>query len=389
MPKPASGSRSRVLSAAASIALLVSVIAAAPVGAATPQMAYPSEAQLVVAIENFLADRASHITGQAAKTQGGLAVGKGFEAEAKARLAVLDGRRETIKKLLIEYVDPEIEVTLGDITRAGETLTVPATERTKLHFRKVKGDEPEFTGYREEHVFTFAIENGQWVLSGQEPLALDSLAPITEAVMPADATTDPTAADPAAASIDRPKGKLQDDPKDLSASSGSGAITPMAIPVGLDYAAMVTYARKYWTDYNPTYRDFSANGGGGDCTNFISQILRHGGWKFAQWADGDRTNPNQWWYGLINQTYTWAGAENWSWFAPQRTVHLSNVWDMSKTDVLQYDGDRNGTMDHTMIVTKKTTTEIYMTYHTSDHLDRPLSEIIAGHSGAWWYSYRT
>jgi hypothetical protein len=30
-----------------------------------------------------------------------------------------------------------------------------------------------------------------------------------------------------------------------------------------------------------------------------------------------------------------------------------------------------------------------MTYHTSDHLDRPLSEILSGHSGAWWYAYRT
>lgn len=46
-------------------------------------------------------------------------------------------------------------------------------------------------------------------------------------------------------------------------------------------------------------------------------------------------------------------------------------------------------MNHTMFVTKKTTTEIYMAYHTSDHLDRPLSDILSAVSNAWWYAYRT
>ena len=62
---------------------------------------------------------------------------------------------------------------------------------------------------------------------------------------------------------------------------------------------------------------------------------------------------------------------------------------MTIADVLQYDRYKDGTMDHTMFVTKKTTTEIYMTYHTSDHLDRPLSEILSAVSNAWWYAYRT
>lgn len=160
----------------------------------------------------------------------------------------------------------------------------------------------------------------------------------------------------------------------------------MAIPAGLNYAAMVTYARKYWDIYNSTYRDFSANGGGGDCTNFISQILREGGWAFVF---GLYTSANAWWYNALNQSYTWAGAENWSWFAPKRTVALTNVWNLTIADVLQADFQKNGTMDHTMFVTKKTTTEIYMTYHSTDHLDRPLSEILSLHPGAAWYAYRT
>ena len=83
------------------------------------------------------------------------------------------------------------------------------------------------------------------------------------------------------------------------------------------------------------------------------------------------TSGDAWWYKALNQSYTWAGAESWSWFAPKRTVALSRVYDMTVADVLQYDLTKNGTMDHTMFVRKKTTTDIYMTYHTTDHNNRP------------------
>lgn len=93
-----------------------------------------------------------------------------------------------------------------------------------------------------------------------------------------------------------------------------GDVTGMAIPPGLDYTAMVDYAVKYWTNYNPAYRSIAGN----DCTNFISQVLRASGWvqfKFALWTDDDN-----WWCNGLNQTRSCAGAENWSHFAPQRTT---------------------------------------------------------------------
>ena len=79
----------------------------------------------------------------------------------------------------------------------------------------------------------------------------------------------------------------------------------------------------------------------------------------------------------------------WSWFAPKRTVALTRVYDMTVADVFQYDLTKNGTMDHTMFVQKKTTTDIYMTYHTTDHYNRPLAEILALYPAAAWYAYRT
>lgn len=46
--------------------------------------------------------------------------------------------------------------------------------------------------------------------------------------------------------------------------------------------AAAQYALRWALDRNPKYRDFSANtGGGGDCTNFISQALFAGGWTMT------------------------------------------------------------------------------------------------------------
>lgn len=216
-------------------------------------------------------------------------------------------------------------------------------------------------------------------MAGQRPLSPTDIMPITEAV----ATPDNTAADPGASSIERAPGRL---PSDGKVGAGGGP-SPMAIPAGLDYGAMVTYALTYWTNYNPAYRNFSANGGGGDCTNFVSQALRAGGW---QDAIGWYQSNDVWWYNSANQSYTWAGAQNWSRFAPQRTTWLANIWYMERADVLQLDFNKDGSKDHTMIVTKKTSSEIYMTYHTADHINRTLSSLQAIYANsAWWYSYRT
>lgn len=42
-----------------------------------------------------------------------------------------------------------------------------------------------------------------------------------------------------------------------------------------NYTAMAQYLEGYWSNYNPAYRSFA--GGGGDCTNFVSQALYAGG----------------------------------------------------------------------------------------------------------------
>ncbi|MBP2471466.1 hypothetical protein JOF53_000338 [Crossiella equi] len=153
-----------------------------------------------------------------------------------------------------------------------------------------------------------------------------------------------------------------------------------------NYPAMLNYANAYWDNYNGSYREY-----GNDCTNFISQIMRAGGWGDV---DGDRTSNNSWYYGSFTFTtsYTWAGAENWYWFAmveSKRTAHLGNVWDMLPTDILQMDFDRDNNINHTMVVTASDTGNRYLTYHTNDTHNKRLSTIIAENPNAWYYSHRT
>jgi hypothetical protein len=120
---------------------------------------------------------------------------------------------------------------------------------------------------------------------------------------------------------------------------------------------MTRYALQYWDNYNPNYRTYG--GEGGDCTNFLSQIVKAGGWaETGSWPGENRPLRDQWYYGHEGNwstTHTWAAAENWYWFASPfnsgRTEVLDHIWEMGVSDVLQIDFDRNDNISHSMFVT--------------------------------------
>jgi hypothetical protein len=382
-------SRSRRRLSEAALGLVLAIVLAAPgtaVLAASSNAGGPSRADVADAITAFFSERTSHlVAGAKGAKVPRIASTARLQRSAGEFGAVLDSRRESLKKHGEEYTAASTTISITSVRQAGDQLTVTASELTKLNYKQVRGDEPPFTAYRLDHILTFVRANGAWRLAAQRPASPDSVMPITERITLA---SDTATVDPNSSAIDRAPGRLPADGKAGTAQQPGGSGTsPMAIPCCLNYTSMVNYAYKYWDNYNTAYRNFAANGGGGDCTNFISQALRAGGWqdKLGLWFD-----DNNWWYNSSNQTHSWAGAENWSHFAPQRTTALSNIWYMALADVLQFDFNKDGTMDHTMIVTKKTSTEIYMTYHTVDHVDRTLSSLQAVYANsAWWYSYRT
>lgn len=129
---------------------------------------------------------------------------------------------------------------------------------------------------------------------------------------------------------------------------------------------------------------------GNNCTNFVSQCLRAGGWTDVL---GFYSSSSAWWYnGLWPKygSYTWAGAENLYWFLSSsgRGTRIYNPYDLWYGDVLQFDFDRNNSIDHAQICHYRSTSGVcYMAQHTSSYAWKPLSDILAGKN--WWtYSWR-
>lgn len=150
-----------------------------------------------------------------------------------------------------------------------------------------------------------------------------------------------------------------------------------------------SYAQSWAKSTNPAYGRFS-----NDCTNFVSQAMLAGGWSKvvgSSYCD-DRKKDSVWWHKRggcrydscpwywcptlksIDASYTWGGAHNFSKFIKSsgRGSHANHVMDLGVGDVLQADWDSDGNISHAMIVTKKTSDNLFLTYHTSDHLDEPF-----------------
>lgn len=158
--------------------------------------------------------------------------------------------------------------------------------------------------------------------------------------------------------------------------------------------AAAQYAVDWWNRRNPNFDNFT-----NDCTNFVSQALRAGGWGYEWGWSGTRwqdISNDQSWFASYNSPW-WPAANSHAWinaheqgkYLPYRTQKsvLSYVWDLEPGDVLQADWTRDGTKDHTMIVNKKVNGEVYLTYHTTDTVSRPLTDLVAANPSAWWYAW--
>src|SRR5262245_18271657 len=75
-------------------------------------------------------------------------------------------------------------------------------------------------------------------------------------------------------------------------------------------------------------------------------------------------------------SYTWGGAQNLANFlrVSGRGVRVTDPMTLDLGDVLQI-ADAGGHIYHTMMVTGRTATDLLLSYHTSDHLDEPLSAL--------------
>ncbi|MEU1510892.1 amidase domain-containing protein [Streptomyces sp. NPDC005811] len=291
-----------------------------------------------------------------------------------ATLSSLGQRKDKLAKAGEKYSKAATTVTLNATRVTGRTAKAAVTETTTLTYAKAGAGQPRTTGFQAQHELTFkADQSGNWQLTGiadtdQGGLAVNTLSKPVASVKAT--TADDTMPNAARAATTR---------------------NPAAVPktgTTYDYKAMAAYAEKYVYTYNTDYPDFNNHTAGGDCTNFVSQSLKAGGWKHVPGYVYDYTK----WFGNADiQSDSFVGVNEWSWFAQnsKRTTALANVYQLEVGDVLQMDFDRDGSKDHTMIVTYKANGIPYVTYHSNNTLRRSVASLVASYPNAYYYAYRT
>ncbi|MEU4086519.1 amidase domain-containing protein [Streptomyces aureus] len=304
-------------------------------------------------------------------TTAGIRVPAALTRTENTALTSLHGTRSRLAALGEAYSAADTKVTVNRTRVKGPLATAWVTETTTLTYRRIRGDEPPTTGFRAHHVLTFAaLPDGTWKLLSERstdkgPRQVNEPVPTTLRRAPM-------------AAVDAPR----------AATTYPAPANPKTLTGGpYDYAAMATYAETYWKNYNPAYRSF--NSVGGDCTNYLSQSLKAGGWTTVA-SSGEEYGT--WNYTASTQTDTWVGVNEWSWFTQtaKRSTPLANIYQMDVGDVMQMDFDKDGSKDHSMITSYRSASGVpYVTYHDTDTYRRSVSSLLAAYPTTAYYAYRT
>lgn len=172
--------------------------------------------------------------------------------------------------------------------------------------------------------------------------------------------------------------------------NGSGYNVTKAVSYAHDWTQNGTQLR------NPNYNYYA---GMNDCTNFVSQVLHDSSAGNIPYIHTDSwgwdyDDPDNWYYAnsfLNPPSWTWGGAHN---LYNHLNSYSSNVrrlsyWsDVRVGDIVQWDLEPNDgvfRIGHSTVVTKIQNGIIYLTYHTTDKEDEPISTFLnAGYRGYAW-----
>lgn len=272
------------------------------------------------------------------------------------------------KILSIEYLSKNISQNTANFT---------VNTTYKFNFKQ-KAGAPEYTEYNEVRSFNFIKDKNRWVLESQRILVNGLLKNNSEVENNNETVKDAPAK---IVSSIRNNNAVQ---KDLLAYSThykeSGPNIGDFFPPVYYYnqVAAANYARTYALSSNTSsYRTYA-----NDCTNFISQCLITGGWTETG-STLNRTQSDVWFYNSLGESltsYTWAGANNHYQFhkVSARSTMGTTTGQLRLGDILQVDFEGDGVVDHTVIVSKEDSSGAdYVSYHTTNTLDKPLSQFIS------------
>ena len=147
--------------------------------------------------------------------------------------------------------------------------------------------------------------------------------------------------------------------------------------------------------YNPAYYFFPT----ADCANFVSQVLHEGGgipqvdvwwrpwWDYNDWyyykrgTDPFDANGDDTW------SWSWVKSHYLYWHIRSRLgVPVSNVDALGIGDAIQMDFDRDGGVDHSMVVTMiDSLGNRYISQHTINRTNHPFSSTLRDHPNAQYH----
>ncbi|MCK0195991.1 amidase domain-containing protein [Ancylobacter sp. 6x-1] len=145
----------------------------------------------------------------------------------------------------------------------------------------------------------------------------------------------------------------------------------------------VDYARRWALGRNPMYADYSASkGGGGDCTNFMSQCVLAGGWSMVLPRDDLILN---WWAEppARENSRSWSSVEHFLFFLERsgrgQPCELGQV---IQGDIILHQGPGGHLMMVTDIEIDGPRRMPLLSYHSTDRRDYALSYAMVGPGGS-------
>ena len=159
-----------------------------------------------------------------------------------------------------------------------------------------------------------------------------------------------------------------------------------------DRKKAVEYARKYALSPNDAEYHVYTGNGGEDCTNFISQSLKAGGWTTTSvWNSKSRRGPG----GPIGVVRHFPDSAAWSianvfyntWRNSDRAQEQKTVDGLELGDIIAADWGPNpdGRVSHNMIITGFRGRDPLLSYHSTNVLDRSFAEIQQENPGTTYH----
>ncbi|MGO1053277.1 amidase domain-containing protein [Crossiella sp. CA198] len=149
----------------------------------------------------------------------------------------------------------------------------------------------------------------------------------------------------------------------------------MSTTAAVNHGRIAAYGRAWALKDNPHYKIK-----GNDCTNFISQALRHGYFPMKR---GFYRNDGVWWYTgarPIYGSFTWYAAHNsfnhmWK---KKRADFRSYFNQAVPGDILYFDFQGDGHLDHAAVVTNVKGNHIWYSQHSPKKKYRHLQDVLPG-----------